>query len=182
MAGPIQSEYVLKVNKLVVLRHPKGKFLRVSPNNLTQVNENGGVGPFARWNIELHGEQDGCKVVKLKSEKSGKYLRIYNNGLTMDVGGGGGKWTRFKVHMTGSNKAKLESCELPGKYPAVQPKGPAIGTGGKWTEFTFFRKGGGGTGSWFCRTTHRSPQSVVDHIKIILFWSKYAGCIMWIFW
>ena len=146
MAGPFQADYVFKKNNLVVLRHPKGKFLRINPQNRDQLDENGGTGKWARWNIEIDGQQDGLQVVKLKHNQSNKYLRIYNNGLTIDVGGGGGKWTRFKVHKTGNNSAKLESCELPGKYPAVQQGGPAIGTGGKWTEFSFFRQGGGGGG------------------------------------
>eukprot|EP01084_Bolivina_argentea_P074163 134557_1 len=146
MAGPFQAPYVFGKNNTVIMRHPKGKFLNIKSNNQSQVDENGGAGKWAQWVVELHGQQDGLPVVKIKHTFTNKYLRIYNNGNTMDVGGGGGKWTRFKLHKTGNNKAKLESCELPGKYPAVQPKGPAIGGGGKWTEFTFFRRGGGGGG------------------------------------
>merc|ERR1719336_1292454 len=61
--------------------------------------------------------------------------------------------------MTGTNSAKLESVECPGKYPAVQPKGPGIGNGGKWTEFTFFRKGGGGGGNGGGNQAARAPQN-----------------------
>eukprot|EP01083_Nonionella_stella_P023260 64326_1 len=126
---------------LVVLKHKKGKHLRIDPGNQEPLDENGGQGKWAQWNIELHGEQDGLKVVTLKHNASGKYLGIYGDGNTIDVGGGGGKWTRFKVHKTGNNSAKLESCELEAKYPAVQPGGPAIGGGRKWTEFE--QRGGG---------------------------------------
>ena len=124
-------------------RSTKGAFLRIDPNDNNQLDEHGGSGHWAHWNVQIDGEQDGLQVIKLQHAASKKYLRIYNEGNTIDVGGGGGKWTRFKVHKTGSNSAKLESVELPGKYPAVQPQGPNIGNGGKWTEFVFFRKGGG---------------------------------------
>ena len=58
-----------------------------------------------------------------------------------------GKFTKFKLHKTGAgtNAAKLESVEFPGKYPAVQPKGIAIGTGGKWTQFIFYKQGQSGS-------------------------------------
>lgn len=141
MAGEFKAEYVFLQNNLCILRHRKGAFLRISPNDKTVPDEHGGAGAFAQWNVELDGNENGKQVIKLKSAKSGGYLRIYDNGNKMDVAGGGGKWTRFIVHRTGPNRAKLESVECKGKFPAVQPKGPSIGTGGPWTEFYFFRKG-----------------------------------------
>eukprot|EP01083_Nonionella_stella_P147959 467633_1 len=137
------AEYLFDANRLVVIKHPKGNFLRVNTANNHELDEYGATGKYAQWNIELDGQQDGLKVVKLRHNLTGKYLRICDGGNKIDVAGGGGKWTRFKVHKTGSNKAKLESCEISGKYPAVQRRGPAIGTGGRWTEFTFFRLGDG---------------------------------------
>jgi len=143
-----QAKYVFAADgKMVVLRHKQGKYLRIKPDDQDELNQNGGTGKWARWHIEFDGEQDDCKVVKLKHAASDKYLRVYNNGNTIDAGGGGGKWTRFKLHITGDNSAKLESCELEGKYPAVKPNGPGIGGGGPYTEFEFFRQGGGGGGN-----------------------------------
>ena len=141
MAGQFQADYGFKKNDLVILRHPKGKFLRIKPNDQTQLDENGGTGKWSRWNIELDGQQDGLQVVKLRHNATNKYIRIYSNGMTIDVGGAGGKYNRFKVHKTGNNSAKLESCEIPGKYPAVQPRGVSTSSGGKWTEFCFFAVG-----------------------------------------
>ena len=102
---------------------------RIAPNANGQVNGSGGTGGLARWNVHLDGESDGYKVAKFQNTKTNKYLRIYNDGNTIDVGGGGGKWTRFKVKQTNGNSFKLESCELGGKYVAIQPKGAAIGNG-----------------------------------------------------
>ena len=68
----------------------------------------------------MDGEQDGCKVAKFQNTKNNKYLRIVDNDV--NIGGTGGAWTRFKVHPTGGNSFKFESCKLPGKYVAVQPR------------------------------------------------------------
>lgn len=69
----------------------------------------------------MDGSQDGFKVAKFQNTKNNKYLRIMNNDV--NVGGTGGKWTRFKVRPTNGNSVKLESCELAGKYVATQPRG-----------------------------------------------------------
>lgn len=70
--------------------------------------------------VTLDGEEDGKKVAKFQNTKNNKYLRIMNNDV--NIGGTGGKWTRFKVHPTGGNNFKFESVELSGKYVAVQPR------------------------------------------------------------
>ena len=79
----------LDTNTLVVLRHPKDKYLRIAPKNLQQLDENGGTGQYARWYIELHEEQNGFRIIKLRHNKTNKYLRIYNNGSTIDCAGTG---------------------------------------------------------------------------------------------
>ena len=89
MAGQFKAEYRFDSNQKVVMRHPKGKFLRINPSQNHLLCENGGTGKWAQWNVELHGHQDGKQVVKLKHNASGKYLRIYENGQKIDVGGGG---------------------------------------------------------------------------------------------
>eukprot|EP01084_Bolivina_argentea_P007818 14679_1 len=141
-----KAPYVFKQERLVVLQHAKGQTLRINPQNPNILDENGGHGKWAQWNIELENEEKDSKVIKLKHNTSNKYLRIHNNGNSIDVQGVGGKWTRFRVHKLGLNKAKLESVECHGKYIAVQPKGPGIGVGGKWCEFIFLRQGGGKQG------------------------------------
>merc|ERR1719295_950440 len=135
MAGPFQTAYDFRENAEVIMRHQKDKQLRVIKNG--ELNENGGTGALARWNVELCGDD----IIKLKHCKTEKYLRIHKDGKKMDVEGTGGKYTAFKVHQQDDGTVKLESVEFPGKYPAVQEKKIAIGTGGKWTKFAFYIQG-----------------------------------------
>ena len=72
----------------------------------------GGRGKFARWKLEVHGKN----LVKFKSTKSGKYLRIINNGKACDVGGGGGIYTLFRYD---PQSKTLESNKFAGAYLAV---------------------------------------------------------------
>ena len=57
MTGEFTANYIFAKNNLVVLRHPKGKFLTVSPNQSPKIDENGGTGEYARCNIDYH--EDG---------------------------------------------------------------------------------------------------------------------------
>ncbi len=55
-----------------------------------QAEPNGGTGGLARCNVTLDGERDGFKIAKFQNTKT-RWNKI-------DVGGGGGKWTRFKIN------------------------------------------------------------------------------------
>jgi len=130
-------------NREVVIKHIGGKNLRVN-GDAAQIN--GGTGEFARFTVEFVGGNG--KKIKLKSNKTGKYLRI-KNGAKMhdndkiDAAGTGGKWTVFKVQTQGAaNVVKLESAEQPGKYIAVQGGDKLrVGNGGPACPLTFFREG-----------------------------------------
>eukprot|EP01084_Bolivina_argentea_P075235 136398_1 len=138
--GDFTNPYGFNSNQTVILKHYFGKTLRVKPDDEGEANENGGHGQFARWIIELDGSMDGSHVVKLKSNKSDKYLRIFQGGNKLNVTGNGGKLCRFKVYKQDSrdNSYKFESVNFEKRYPAVQAKGVAIGNGGKYTEFTIW--------------------------------------------
>ena len=138
MAEPFNANYTFAKNNLVVLKHPKGAFLSVKSTDLNALDWIEQTTPFARWNIELHGQQDGLTVIKLKSPKTNAYLSIFNcpfkqNDPSCRAQSVGSKWSRFKVHKTGVNTAKLESCELPGIY---------LGPDFQEIEFAFFRQQG----------------------------------------
>lgn len=145
--GPFKFPYGFNENKTVILVHYfNNKTLRIDPENETEVDYKGGCGQFATWDVELDGSEDGMHIVKFKSTKSGKYLRIFQGGNKINCGGDGGKLTRFKVYkQDGDNSYKFESINFQKRYPAVQPDGDdkqkiAIGNGGKFTEFTLWSK------------------------------------------
>jgi len=95
------------------------QFLRVTPGNLEKVSCDGGKGEFARWEVELEGNNE-CRI---KSKKSGKYLRIMNGNV--DVGGGKGPFTLFKFTKLDKGNvalaARLES-KKEGKFLCAGPK------------------------------------------------------------
>ena len=76
------------------------------------------TGKFARWEVHLEGG-DKCR---LKSKESGKFLRIKNGASAgaddkIDVGGGQGPMTLFKIHQQGQHgHVKLESNKQAGLY------------------------------------------------------------------
>ena len=74
---PFDKPYLFKKTNTVVIEHPEGKHLWVKPNQLEELDTNGGKGAFAQFEAD---PQDGGNKVRLKSLKSGKYLRIINNG------------------------------------------------------------------------------------------------------
>merc|ERR1711916_293908 len=78
---------------------------RVSPNDVGQVDGDGGIGEFARWIVEGTGD-----IRKFKSKKTGKYLRIFKEN-EIDCGGTGGPWTEFKINGENGHEKKLESVE-----------------------------------------------------------------------
>merc|ERR1719295_1121157 len=99
------NQYMFKVNNTVVIQHkgPGGGWqqfgsIRVKANDHSLLQHGGGKGDFAQWHVEKHGNDHSH--IKLKSKKSGKYLRIHTPGgnLATDCGGNGGKWTVFKVY------------------------------------------------------------------------------------
>jgi len=117
--GPnFDKPYVFGVNNTIIIgTHGAGGFdnngaqnLRVKPGNLEEAAFDGGKGPFAQWETELSGDKE---KVRIKSKKTGKYLRIMNG--KVDVGGGQGKFTLFKVHKMHAGPvaqhARLQSVE-----------------------------------------------------------------------
>ena len=63
------------------------------------------------------------------------------NGNVINVGGGGGKFTVFKVHEQSKGVVKLESNEFNGKYIAVKKNGDInVGGGGSRCVMKIFRK------------------------------------------
>jgi len=145
--------YVFKVDKKeVVIQNKAGgdfdKFLRVKPGDLGKPDSQGGQGEFARFIVEF--DNGDSSKVRLKSKKSGKYLRIMKDG-EINVEGGTGPLTLFKVQKQGEpNLVKLESNKFDGKYISVKKNGDVnVGNGGPWTELKFFREGGGGAGGSF---------------------------------
>lgn len=140
--GDFTFPYGFNGNKTVILVHYfDNNTLRIDPENEEALDFKGGSGKFATWNVELDGKtDDGKHIVKFKSTKTGKYLRIWRGGKEINVGGNGGKLTRFKVYKQESdNSYKFESVNFERRYPAIQ-NGPkvAIGNGGKFTEFTLW--------------------------------------------
>jgi hypothetical protein len=134
-----------KTNTVVIFHKGGGNFthtLRINPNNHEEADHQGGKGEFAQMEAD---PQDGGSRVRIKSLKSGKYLRIVG-GDKVNFGGTGGKFTVFKVHKIGNGPqggklVKLESVEFPGKYVAVgQNNVVRVGTGGPWCELQIFRK------------------------------------------
>eukprot|EP01084_Bolivina_argentea_P227380 384018_1 len=140
---PFNSPYQFAVNgRVVVLKHSHNGHIRVNPNAQSQANGSGGTGQWARWKIELMGGNH-CK---LQSTKTGKYLRIWRGGKEIDINGGGGLFTKFKIHYhSRPNGIKLESDRFPGRYIAVNPsREMKIGSGGRHTNLWVFKDGGGG--------------------------------------
>jgi len=92
--------------------------LRVNGDN---VQFNGGKGAFARWEVTPEADNK-CRIM---SKKTGKYLRIKQDG-SVDAAGGQGAWTLFKVHKGPKGPialtVRLESDKLPGTFLHVGPK------------------------------------------------------------
>eukprot|EP01084_Bolivina_argentea_P308641 533746_1 len=134
---PFEKKYQFKKTNTVVIKHNEGKFLRVKPGDLDNLGPEGGKGQFAQWEIDPQNNGNKCRI---KSKKTGKYLRINNDG-NIDVKGSGGKWTVFKVKSYGAvNEVKLESDETNGKYIAVGKNGNIkVGGGGPHCKLQIFR-------------------------------------------
>jgi len=132
---PFQSPYgFVKQDMEVVIKHVGEKgYLRVSPNDVGQVDGDGGIGEFARWIVEGTGD-----IRKFKSKKTGKYLRIFKDN-EIDCGGTGGPWTEFKINGENGHEKKLESVKLPGKYIAFRNGKVVFGTGGQFCTLKFFK-------------------------------------------
>eukprot|EP01083_Nonionella_stella_P098517 277077_1 len=136
------NPYLFARTNHVVIQHKGGgngnnftKFLRVNGDD---IGSNGGKGEFAQW--EADPQNNGNKV-RLKSLKTGRYLRIVANGTAVNAGGGGGKFTVFNVLKQGNGAVKLQSSEFPNAYIAVGAQNNVrVGAGGKWTELKLFRK------------------------------------------
>jgi len=156
MPFDLPYEFVVDGKEVIIQNKGGGnfdRFLRVDPKNHDAADSDGGKMDFARFIVEFVGNN---QKIKLKSKKTGKYLRIKPNGTEIDIAGGGGKFTVFKVQQQGQKGlVKLESAEFAGKYIAVRKdRSIQIGNGGPWTELRFFRdgqQGGGGGGAQFTK-------------------------------
>jgi hypothetical protein len=74
--------------------------------------------------VEVVEKSTSSLKIKLKNERSGKYLRIYDkSGRVIDVGGTGGKWTVFIIEQLSSGKVILRSNELKDSFVAVARDG-----------------------------------------------------------
>lgn len=125
----------------VVVQHKHNGHIRVSPNNLGMADGGGATGGFARWRIHL----EGGSHCRLQSVKTGKYLRLWRGGREIDVNGGTGPFTKFRIHYhSRPNGVKLESDRFPGRYIAVNPnRTMKIGSGGHHCNLWIKREGGG---------------------------------------
>lgn len=111
-----------KNNTVIISTFGEGEFK--NKQNLRNVNGKadwqGAKGPFATWEIEL--EADKTKL-RIKSTKTGKYLRIKDG--KVDVDGGKGPFTLFQFHKTGQADNALEGrlqSVKEGKYLNVGPE------------------------------------------------------------
>ena len=135
---PFEKPYLFKKTNTVIIKGPNGKSIRVKPGDLEVAEGLGKEGQFARFEAD---PQDGGSKVRFKSIKSGKYLRIFKGGDEINVAGGGGKFTVFKViEDGGKGKVKLESNEFPGKFVAVgKNDNVRVGGGGPRCKLEIFR-------------------------------------------
>jgi len=111
----------------------------VDPNNTNCADGNGGIDEYAQWNTELSDPH----TIRLKSARTGKYLRIHNQGKTIDVEGVGGEFCNFRYHREGqfSHAVKLESESFEGCYVAVSNQHYLeIGKGGPHCVLHFYRQ------------------------------------------
>ena len=137
---PFNLAYQFAVSgKEVVVQHPHSGHIRVSPNNTSLADGGGGEGKFARWRIYL----EAGNHCRLQSIHTGKYLRLWRGGREIDVNGGTGPFTKFKiVYHNRPNGVRLESARFPGKYIAVNPnRTMKIGSGGQHCNLWIKREG-----------------------------------------
>jgi len=131
--------YLFQKNNLIIIQSIHGGHLRIDPNNLKYMDGNGGYGEYAQWHAELNGDH----IIKLRNAKSGQYLRMYNDGKSIDVDGVGGEYCNFRYHFdkTQNNIVKLESAIYKGCYIAIKPNhNVEIGVGGPHCSLQLFRK------------------------------------------
>merc|ERR1712048_1383702 len=112
---------------VVIRSEMNGKSLRVKPGQLGISEVHGGFGGFARWKIK----KTGHNLCKLQSCKSMKFIRVSpkTNGESVDVLGGGGKFTEFRVHRMGQFVC-FESVVYANKYLAVDAHGNVYASNG----------------------------------------------------
>merc|ERR1712173_442777 len=93
-----------------------------------------------RFTVEQHGQGGDRSHCKIKSNKTGKYVRIHKHqgNFITDCNGGGGKWCVAKVHHGNNDVVKLEFIEA-GKYLAVKNGAVTHGAGGPHCRLYFFR-------------------------------------------
>merc|ERR1719461_2152502 len=110
--------------------------VHIMNNDHGKVGHSGKKAELAQWHVEKVGPNH--EKIKLKSKKSGKYLRIHGNNHEVDCGGGGGKWCVFKVHHGQNDVVKLQGLES-GKYLAVREGKVTHGAGGPHCAFKIWR-------------------------------------------
>ena len=130
------NPYLFGKSNVVLIKTPHHKNLNAKPQDQENCGHQGGQGQWARWEVEKDDQ-----IYKFKNVKTGKYLRIVEQGKTVNCGGGGGEFTKFKAHKEGAGKAKLESVKFDGVYISIKPNGNIEpGKGGAHCLLTFTRK------------------------------------------
>jgi len=116
---------ILSVSKRspVVIQHGFGKSLRVNPEDEGKICGHGGKGKFARWTVQRLEDPFNGVIVRIRSLKSGKALRVINKGMVVDVKGGAGPFTDFKYD---ASRKTLESVRFPGTFLAVHKNGKCV--------------------------------------------------------
>eukprot|EP01084_Bolivina_argentea_P260516 439983_1 len=117
-----------EMNQLVVIRHKYGKYLSVKKNNknkrvLTGASDsNELLHKSTKWNIEY---LDHDKI-RLRSRKSGKYLRMSRNGTSIDVLGEGLSSEHESIFKWKANEKTLQSQKYPKYFMAIHKENNAI--------------------------------------------------------
>jgi hypothetical protein len=129
----MQHPYNFGKNAKILMRHVDSKtHINATPNGPT-AHAAGGTGVWAQWETEL---ENG--MVRLKNVSTGKYLRILPEGKGIDVNGGKGPYTLFKIHKLGDGIGRLESNATANKYVGVKDKDAIVAGGGPFSKLAFF--------------------------------------------
>eukprot|EP00483_Globobulimina_turgida_P007219 UN07233 len=127
------NDYLFRKTNIVVIRNKIGSYFRVKPGNEEAVDGAGGKGGESQWKAE---PSDGGKKVTFQSVKTGKFLRLTQNGI--DAAGDGDKFCVFRVHHM-NNVIKLESCDFKAHYVGCVAKNSAmVGGGGMYCDINVY--------------------------------------------
>jgi len=112
-----RSEYTFDADpECVIIGGMNNKTLRTE--NEGTLAANGGIEESSRWIVEFDGG-DKYQRITLKNMKSEKYLRIFDDGKSVDVKGDDNNHFKVIAEQKNTNCIKLESCSFDGKYIAI---------------------------------------------------------------